>query len=84
MNKKDLSERDICSNCHIRDRKCRKVRLFLSTIEEQNAIAEKVNALMGLFDALEQEVQKSQVNSEILMQSVLREVFEGVRKVVEI
>ncbi|WOD43172.1 restriction endonuclease subunit S [Hwangdonia lutea] len=45
-------------------------------LEEQKAIVDKVNALMGLCDALEQEVQQSQKHSEMLMQSVLREVFE--------
>src|SRR5690606_29120787 len=46
-------------------------------IEEQKAIVQKVNALMGLCDALEQEVKQSQKHSEQLMQSCLREVFEG-------
>lgn len=46
-------------------------------IEEQKAIVEKVNALMGLCDVLEQEVQQSQEQSEQLMQSCLREVFDG-------
>lgn len=46
-------------------------------IEEQKAIVEKVNALMGLCDALEQEVEQSKAYSEQLMQSVLREVFDG-------
>ncbi|WP_158848096.1 restriction endonuclease subunit S [Algibacter sp. L1A34] len=45
--------------------------------EEQKAIVEKVNALMGLCDSLEQEVQQSQEHSEQLMQSCLREVFAG-------
>ncbi|WP_158276101.1 restriction endonuclease subunit S [Brumimicrobium oceani] len=49
----------------------------LPPLEEQKAIVEKVNAIMGLCDALEQEVQQSQAHSEMLMQSVLREVFEG-------
>jgi len=49
----------------------------LPPLEEQKAIVEKVNALMGLCDALEQEVQQSQAHSEQLMQSVLREVFEN-------
>jgi type I restriction enzyme S subunit len=49
----------------------------LPPLEEQKAIVEKVNALMGSCDALEQEVQQSQEHSEMLMQSVLREVFEG-------
>lgn len=46
-------------------------------LEEQKAIVQKVNALMGLCDALEQEVKQSQEQSEQLMQSCLREVFEG-------
>ena len=49
----------------------------LPPLEEQKAIVEKVNALMGLCDALEQEVKQSQAQSEMLMQSCLREVFEG-------
>jgi len=51
--------------------------LPLPPIEEQKAIVQKVNALMGLCDALEQEVQQSREQSERLMQSCLREVFEG-------
>lgn len=49
----------------------------LPPIEEQKAIVKKVNALMGLCDALENEVKQSQKLSEKLMQSVLREVFEA-------
>ena len=48
----------------------------LPPLEEQKAIVEKVNALMGLCDVLEQEVLQSQKHSEMMMQSVLREVFE--------
>ena len=54
--------------------------LPLPPLEEQKAIVEKVNALMGLCDKLEQEVQQSQEHSEQLMQSVLREVFEGEKR----
>ncbi|WP_339661717.1 restriction endonuclease subunit S [uncultured Polaribacter sp.] len=49
----------------------------LPPLEEQKAIVEEVNALMGLCDSLEQEVQQSQEQSEMLMQSCLREVFEN-------
>ncbi|TYB74055.1 restriction endonuclease subunit S [Bizionia myxarmorum] len=56
----------------------------LAPLEEQKVIVEKVNALMGLCDALEQEVQQSQEHSEMMMQSVLREVFEGESKMVEV
>jgi type I restriction enzyme S subunit len=51
--------------------------LPLPPLEEQKAIVEKVNALMDLCDALEQQVQQSREQSEQLMQSCLREVFEG-------
>ncbi len=54
--------------------------LVFPPLEEQKAIVAKVNALMGLCDALEQEVQQSQAHSEQLMQSVLREVFEGEKR----
>ncbi|TYC08456.1 hypothetical protein ES677_14340 [Bizionia gelidisalsuginis] len=57
--------------------------LPLPPLEEQKAIVEKVNALMGLCDTLEQEVQQSQAHSEMMMQSVLREVFEGGIKTVK-
>lgn len=54
----------------------KKALVSIPPIEEQNAIVEKVNALIGICDILEQEVQQSQKHSELLMQSVLREVFE--------
>lgn len=57
--------------------------LPLPPLEEQKVIVQKVNILMGLCDALEQEVQQSQEHSEMLMQSCLREVFEVERKTVE-
>lgn len=43
---------------------------------EQKAIVQKVNALMALCDSLEKEVEQSQEQNELLMQSCLREVFE--------
>ena len=64
-----------------------KLKLFLvplPPLEEQKAIVEKVNALMDLCDRLEQEVEQSQEHSEQLMQSCLREVFEGERKMEEV
>ncbi len=53
------------------------IPIALPPLEEQKAIVEKVNALMGLCDSLEQEVEQSQEYSEQLMQSCLREVFEA-------
>lgn len=52
------------------------LKIPLPPFEEQKAIVQKVNAIMGLCDALEQELQQSQKQSEQLMQSCLREVFE--------
>lgn len=51
-------------------------------IEEQSAIIKKVNALMGLCDSLEQEVQESQEHSAQLIQSCLRAVFGGEKELV--
>ncbi|WP_282050220.1 restriction endonuclease subunit S [Maribacter aquivivus] len=48
----------------------------LPPLEEQKAIVEKVNALMGLCNRLEQNVEQNQEYSAQLMQSCLREVFE--------
>ncbi|MEQ8242571.1 restriction endonuclease subunit S [Fulvivirga sp.] len=48
----------------------------LPPLEEQKAIVEKVNALMGLCDSLEQEIEQSTTQVEQLMQSCLKEVFE--------
>lgn len=56
--------------------KSKTIMLPLPPYEEQKAIVEKVNTLMDLCDALEKEVIQSQEQSEKLMQSVLREVFE--------
>ncbi len=53
----------------------------IAPLEEQKAIVQKVNALMDLCDTLEQQVQQSQEQSEKLMQSVLREVFEGKKSI---
>jgi type I restriction enzyme S subunit len=47
------------------------------SIEEQKAIVEKVNALMDLCDALEQEITKNNTQVQDLMRSCLREVLEG-------
>lgn len=56
----------------------------LAPFEEQKAIVHKVNALIDLCDSLEQEAQQNQDNSEQLMQSCLREVFEGRNEVANV
>ncbi|WP_158093881.1 restriction endonuclease subunit S [Algoriphagus ratkowskyi] len=47
---------------------------------EQKAIVENVNALMGFCDSLENEIEQNTKQLEDLMQSCLREVFEGKEK----
>lgn len=61
--------------------KLKEILIPLPPLEEQKAIVEKVTALIGLCDALEEKVEHSQMYNEQLMQSVLREVFEGERVV---
>ena len=68
----------------ISGRKVYPIIIALPPLEEQKAIVKKVNALMGLCDKLEQEVQQSQEHSAQLMQSCMREVFEGESKTVEV
>ncbi len=48
----------------------------LPPLEEQKRIVEKVEKLMATCDALELEVQNSKIETEKLMQSVLKEAFE--------
>jgi len=49
----------------------------LAPIEEHKVMVEKVNSLMTLCDELEQQIDYSQTQIEQLMQSCLKEVFEG-------
>ncbi|MEP1024865.1 MAG: restriction endonuclease subunit S [Crocinitomicaceae bacterium] len=51
------------------------------SFEEQQAIVQKVNSLMTLCDELEQQIETSHTQIERLMQSCLKEVFEGDREV---
>lgn len=45
-------------------------------LEEQKVIVEKVNSLTALCDELEQQIETSQTQIKLLMQSCLKEVFE--------
>jgi len=49
---------------------------LLPSLEEQKRIVEKVEKLMATCDALELEVQNSKIETEKLMQSVLKEAFQ--------
>lgn len=56
----------------------------LAPFKEQNSIVEKVEALMQKCQALEDEIRTSEINTQMLMQAVLKEAFEGKQEVVEI
>ncbi len=47
----------------------------LAPIAEQQAIVERVHKLMAMIDELEKQVSERKEQSEMLMQSVLREAF---------
>jgi type I restriction enzyme S subunit len=49
----------------------------LPPLAEQRAIVTRINALMSNLDELENQISERQSQTEVLMQSVLREVFEG-------
>lgn len=49
--------------------------LALPPLEEQKAIVSKVNQLMAHCDQLEEQIAKSKVQAEELMQAILREAF---------
>jgi len=54
-----------------------RLMISLPPLPEQQAIVTKVNELMALCDTLEQEIAKNKEAATKLMQSVLREVFQG-------
>jgi type I restriction enzyme S subunit len=54
-----------------------KIAFPLPSFAEQQAIVERVDKLMAMIDELEKQVTERKDKSERLMQSVLREAFEG-------
>lgn len=55
----------------------------LPPLEEQKEIVKIVEQLMVHCQALEQEIQTCEANAQMLMQAVLKEAFEGEKKVIE-
>lgn len=64
--------------------KARATIIPIPPLSEQQAIIEKVESLMEKCHALEQEIQTSESNAQMLMQAVLKEAFEGKQEVVEV
>ncbi len=54
----------------------KKLNLSFPPLKEQNEIVKKVESLFKICDELEVQINSSKVNSEMLMQSVLKEAFE--------
>ena len=51
--------------------------LPLPPLKEQKRIVAKVDELMKLSDALEEQIRQSEEENERLMQAILQEAFEG-------
>lgn len=80
--KKSVISKPKCSKCNKKsineiidfNTKLKSLMFMLSPLEEQKAIVEKVNSLMGFCDSLEKEIEQNTRQLEDLMQSCLREV----------
>lgn len=62
---------------HVNMRDLREILIPLPPLAEQQAIVERVEHLLAMVDEMEQQVKTRQQQAEQLMQSVLREAFEG-------
>jgi type I restriction enzyme S subunit len=60
-----------------------KIIIPLCSTAEQKVIVEKVEKLMQNVSAMEEEIQKSEQNAEMLMQAVLKEAFEDKKKILK-
>lgn len=60
---------------HLTGNSLGKIEFPLPPLLEQHAIVQKINTLMAYCDELEQQVRQSKADLELLMQSVLSEVF---------
>jgi len=73
----NMVKADALGQSNINATKLRSYVFPLAPIKEQNAIVERVDKLMAMIDELEKQVTERQEQSEMLMQSVLREAFEN-------
>ena len=60
------------------------IKIPLPPLVEQKAIVEKVEKLMQKVSAMEEEINKSEQNAQMLMQAVLKEAFDGKKEEVEV
>ena len=68
---------DAIGQANINATKLKSYKFPLPPISEQHAIVERVDTLMAMIDELEKQVTERKEQSEMLMQSVLKEAFEG-------
>ena len=66
---------DALGQSNINATKLREFIFPLPSLVEQQAIIERVDNIMGMVDELEKQVSERKEQSEMLMQSVLREAF---------
>jgi type I restriction enzyme S subunit len=72
----NMVKADALGQSNINATKLRNYVFPLAPIKEQNAIVERVDKLMVMIGELEKQVTERKEQSEMLMQSVLREAFE--------
>ncbi len=60
------------------------IKIPLPPLAEQKVIVEKVESIMQKISAMEEEINKSEQNAQMLMQAVLKEAFEGKKEEVEV
>ena len=57
--------------------KIKNTNIPLPPLEEQKEIVKKIESLFEICDELEKQINNAKINSEMLMQSILKEAFEG-------
>jgi len=65
------------SQVNISQDNIKKFLVLISPIEEQKEIVKKIESLFKICDALEEQIKQAKADSEMLMQAILWEAFEG-------
>jgi len=74
----DENKTDALGQSNINATKLRDFLFPLPPLAEQQAIVDRVNSLMAVVDELEMQVAERKEQAQLLMQTVLREAFDGV------